>query len=261
MERKLALLIVEGGSDGTALTVPIRNYLVNNGNCCFFEYVVYSADITLHENGCNEINYDYENVVDRVSKAVDEYLNSDYNTNKYTIDDVGIVMTLSDLDACYCSNEQLVFGGPGCSTIVDCENKKVLCNDVIFMSKRNETKVSALGILSSEEKIKFSNKLLVPFHAFYCGTNLEHALYNDYSLHTFQEKMTLAREWASVYKKDHKAFYNAINEIPRISDDYKESWLEKKLFKVPFDRISNLKNMIDWIIEQSELLSGDEAKE
>ena len=49
IRRKIALLIVEGGSDAFALAVPVRNYLRNNGDGCAFEYVVYKTDITLQD--------------------------------------------------------------------------------------------------------------------------------------------------------------------------------------------------------------------
>ena len=48
MKRKLALLIVEGGSDAAALTVPLRNFLRKSEAGCAFECVVYHTDITLH---------------------------------------------------------------------------------------------------------------------------------------------------------------------------------------------------------------------
>ena len=254
MQKKLALLIVEGGSDAAALVVPIRNYLRNCADYCTFEYEVYMADITLHNYSSDIVVYDYENIMNRVSSAVDEFINSDQNSNKYQINDVGIIMTLSDLDCCYCGNESVVFGGLNCLTSIDIINKKIICNDVNFIRKRNEIKSLALGIMSTENKVILSNKVAVPFHAFYCGTNLEHTLYNDIAHHTMEEKTILAKLWASNYKKDHIKFYETISSLPSISSSYNESWNEKELAKNAFSRITNLKIMIDWVVDESKKL-------
>ena len=133
LRRKLALLIAEGGSDAAALSVPIQNYLRNNGDSCIFECVIYRTDITIQSNKNTGVLDNPTLVLDRVKEAVDEFINSSFNSNKYKHDDIGLVMTLSDLDCCYCDNNDIVFGGQNCLTAPDILNKKYQCNDVRFI--------------------------------------------------------------------------------------------------------------------------------
>ena len=249
--RKLALLITEGGSDASALSVPIQNYLRNNGGFCVFECIVYHTDITIHSKHNITQLADCCLVMDRVSEVVNEFLSSNQNSNKYTINDIGIVMTLSDLDCCYCDSEDVIFNGHNSLTVPDFVHKKYLCNDVQFIVQRNKIKVESLDILSHETMLKIADNHVVPFRAFYFNTNLEHALYGDTAYHTVDEKMMLAKRWASLYKKDWQGFYRALSMIPRLSDDFNESWDERKLIVASFERHSNIKLLIDWIQQMS----------
>jgi hypothetical protein len=204
--RKLALLITEGGSDASALSVPIQNYLRNNGSSCVFECVIYHTDITIHSQKDIRQLSDPCLVMDRVAESVEEFLSSSRNSNKYSIKDIGIVMTLSDIDCCFCDLKDIVFNGHSSLTAPDFINKRYLCNDAQFIVKRNKIKVDSFDILSHETKLKIRDNYVVPFRAFYFNVNLEHALYGDTQPHTLNEKMMLAKRWASLYKKDWQKY-------------------------------------------------------
>lgn len=246
-EKKLVLLITEGGSDAAALSVPLRRYFLEKQIARTFECVIYGTDISLHARKDPPLQSDPALVMERVVEAIEEFLGSQTNSNKYTLDDIGVVMTLSDLDCCYCREPDLEFGGPHCATYPDYQRKRLICNDVAFVSKRNEIKTDALGVLRNEEMIKLRDGKVVPFRAFYCSVNLEHSLYNDTLSRKPEEKMALAKQWASKYKQNANEFYLAVSSIPRLGDGYLESWDERELRKNPFSRLSNLKIMIDWL--------------
>ena len=250
MNRKVALLIVEGGSDAAALTVPFRNYLRKSEAGCVFECAVYKTDITLHNYDDQYTIGDPYCVENRVVEAVKEYLSSEYNSNKYHLEDIGIAMTLSDLDACYCKDDDLLFGGLECKTTINLLNKKLICNDINYMKDRNVRKTTALGILSTTTVLAINNHH-IPFRAFYCSINLEHALYNDLSIVSFEDKMNAARKWASKHKGDHELFYQSIQSIPLLSNEYDKTWDEKLLRNNPFGRYSNILLMIHWVVDES----------
>ena len=257
MDRKLALLIVEGGSDAVALTVPLRNFLRNSQASCVFECVIYQTDITLHNYRNPDTIEESYDVMERVIEAAKEYIQSDENSNKYRLSDIGLIMTLSDLDACYCKESDLVFSGTDCKTFVDVVNSVIKCNDVVFMKNRNNIKIDSFGIMSTTPFVIINNKQ-IPYRSFYFSVNLEHALYNDITIVDADDKMKAARKWASRFKNNHVAFYESVKSIPRLADTYDDSWAENALRKNPFGRFSNLLLMIDWIVEQSKQVSDDD---
>lgn len=263
MKRKLALLIVEGGSDAAALTVPLRNFLRKSEANCAFECVVYHTDITLHNHDDAEIIVESYDVIERVKAAVDEYILGEQNSNKYEKSDIGLILTLSDLDGCYCKECDVVFGGRNVKSTIDEDNKRIVCSNVPFLIRRNLTKVNALSILNSTDSVLIG-KNKIPFRAFYCSVNLEHVLHNDLLIVDPEEKIIRAKQWASKHKNDSNAFYQAIKEIPRLSDKYLQSWDEHNLRKKPFERLSNMGIMIDWLLEESKKQSdftGEKEKE
>ena len=249
--RKLAILVVEGSSDKFALSLPIRNYLSKNGINDVFECVVYGSDISIHEYADDKVSFDPSGVELRINDVLDDFINGPFNTNKYTFDDIGVVGCLSDLDACYCP-ESAVLPKTGCSKIeYDVINKRIYCNDVNFVLNRNNCKKDALQILAGINKVKINNEFYVPFKIFYCNLNLEHVLYNKLINFTQEEKEDRARNWAIDYRKDAEKFYEEICSFPSFSDDYCLSWNETELRKRAFDRLTNIKLLLDWLLEMS----------
>lgn len=250
--KKVLLLVVEGPTDKTTFEAPLNDLLISKGLDEKFFCAVYHTDFTTHKFGNpEEFMTDDDDVIENVKECVTNFLKSRENTNKFGLKDIVFVATLSDLDCCYCKADdvEVVPFNPTDEkkTRVDFVNKKFLCNDKPFILRRNIIKQNSLGILSSEGNIVIK-KHKMKFRAYYCSINLEHALYGNTNQLSEQEKEDMASEFRQNVREDLSLFEKQIDSIPIISNDYKESWNEIQLMAKPFERMSNIKLLIDILL-------------
>ena len=64
--RRIALLIVEGDSDSSALKLCIQNWLQSKGLAGALECEVYRSDFTIQDSGANFCDADPQRVMNRV---------------------------------------------------------------------------------------------------------------------------------------------------------------------------------------------------
>lgn len=252
MEKKIVLLICEGDSDKKSLQLLINEYLQYQNRSSQIGCEVFGCDFLFHEYEDPEHFAPPENVLQRVQDAIVAFLKKNRNTLRYQWSDILAVATLSDLDACYCSPNDVISGkGLTAETLqYDFQRKKILCNDVTFIRERNDWKKTALGILFTTDVITHPNyRKPVPFRAFYNNTNLEHVLNNNTRNNTQNEKMRLARTFVRQYRKKPEKFYSFLSSLPTLSPqgDYRATWNEYQLSKHAFDRLTNIRILIDWI--------------
>ena len=265
-EKNVFLLIVEGGSDKTALEGPINFYLRLKKLYGVLTCAVYHTDISTHAFGdFDNLMSDSYNVEENIKKCVKAFIDSPIdNPNKYELKNIVAVASLTDLDCCYCKDEDVVFkpfaDGDLKKTYPDYANKKLVCNDVTFIRKRNALKVASLGILSTQDIIVIDG-YKINYKAFYMSVNLEHALYNDKRQLTDFDKNNLAQEFRSNASNEDNSIFELLQTIPIISHNYHDSWDEKELMKHPFDRFSNIIILIDWLVSICESKMAKEDKE
>ncbi len=254
MEKKIVLVICEGDSDKKALQILINQYLADKHISTQIGCEVYGTDFLFHDlKNPNEFSA-ADKILERIKEAILDFLAQSKNKSRYKWSDILAVTTISDLDACYCDPKDVVSGNGIIETTTeyDCSRRKIFCNDVVFIRERNEWKKEALGILYTTDFILPNNyKIAVPFRAFYNNLNLEHSLYNDTNCNSEDQKNHLARTFVQNYRNKPIDFYKYISSIPSLSPkgDYKQSWNEYQLLKHAFDRLTNIKIMIDWIVD------------
>ena len=71
--RRIALLIVEGDFDRSALKLCIQNWLQSKGLAGVLECEVYRSDFTIQDPGANFCDADPQRVMNRVQEAIGDY--------------------------------------------------------------------------------------------------------------------------------------------------------------------------------------------
>ncbi len=234
MAKKLVLVICEGQSDKTALKQCINKLLEQKGVTAEIGCEVYGGDFLFHDFKNKEAFSDPLTVMDRIVASINDFIKKSQTSERYKWSDFIAVATLSDLDACYCKDDDILhndsFSTP--KTFYDFQNKKIITNDVSFIQKRNERKRNALGILFNESLVAPSpNKKFVPFRAFYFNTNLEHVFYQKEGVYDSDEKNNFARNFAKKYRNAPLEFLDFLQSLPTLSKngDYFTTWNEREL--------------------------------
>ena len=251
--KKVFLLIVEGSSDKIALATLFTDFVIDHKLNSSLEFAIYHTDISTHKyNDPDRLMSQNDDPIDNIKECIKGFIsNPKENKNKFTIEDIFAVSSLSDLDCCYCSEDDLVYerfpDDALKKTKVDFTNKKFVCNDITFIKNRNVLKTDSLAILSSETRFSI-DKHIILYKAFYNSVNLEHAFYGDTGNYTEDEKCDLANKFVDNNIEEMKALEDILSSTPRLADNYKDSWDEKILFKNAFERCSNLIFILDWLI-------------
>lgn len=243
--KKYVILICEGITDKTALSIGLNNYLKYKQINSKVKFKIYNGDITLNTNSNKD-------VISRISLKISDYINEISNQEKILLDDILAIGTISDLDACFINDDKIVYYD--CEkTIYDFNENIIKCKDVVSLRQRNYEKYNALLLMSSENKIKITFKnysKLIPYRAFYFNVNIEHALYNEV-VNDVNLKFKYSMDFSLECKNDKNKFYDTLSSIPTISTKYLESWNEIKLKMKPLDRLTNIICLIQWIEELS----------
>lgn len=255
-ERKLLLLVLEGGTDETAFSKALENLINSFDIGVKIRCKVCRHDITIsdEENNNNFTFAEATEVDERIKKSVKMFLDENH---LFTEKDIFAICSFHDLDACYCNNSALIHHQN--DVTYDLENKLVLCKDVLHMQERNEIKRVALDILIFTETLIIKNRR-IPYKPFYYSINLEHLLANDPNVLTLDEKKAIAQSFRFKHYKDPKRFLDFLSQANKLSDGAVASWDEKFLYKHPFDRYSNLIDILGFIICCAEKASSHPGK-
>lgn len=240
---KVFLLIVEGPSDARTLENGIRETLRKKYKNCSTKVLIAHKDVTI-SNKQNKIVYSNEIIKD-IHDFVEEFLKQPYL--KLKTSDLLSIGLITDLDACYADKNVFKENKNLGKTFYDLENNVCYCKNINTFLRFRDSKRNNLNKLSATKAIVF-NKREVPFHIFYFGINLEHALYNKPNC-TDLEKEQLSEIFDVEYGEGGDLFLDRLKKIPLISATYKESWSESKLQEKYFDQLANLTSLFDWVNE------------
>ncbi len=242
-KNKVVLLIVEGPSDARTLENGIRETIRKRHKNCSMKVLVAHKDATFM-NKQNKVVYSTE-IIKNIHDFVEGFLKQPYL--KLKTSDLLSIGLITDLDGCYGDKSVFIENKNIAKAYYDLEKNVCYCKNInAFLSSRN-LKRSNLNKLSGTKTILFSKKE-IPFHIFYFGINLEHALYNKPNC-TDSEKEQLSNKFDVEYGGGGDLFLNRLKEIPLISTVYKESWSENKLKENYFAQLSNLISFFEWIGE------------
>lgn len=261
-EGKIALIIVEGSSDQHAFKKCLDAYFKNVKNDLNIDCEVYKTDIRLHEFQKEDIvpvdNIYIDDLKKRISDSVKGFFN-DHKSYSLTEKDLIAIAVLTDLDACYCKPSDVVS--------IPSENRKYLLDtrqinakNVPHMLEVNRWKKEANEMLNSIENIDIDGTLL-PFRCFYQSINLEHITSNNPNIDDEDIKDDNARDFRKEYKNNLDGFKALLDSLSVIGDDYASSWNSNSLQEKSFEKMTNIKYFIDWILEISANTSFDNSSE
>ena len=254
-EKKIALIIVEGGSDRYAFQKCINNYLSSLSSQANIECEVYDTDIRIHDFRSEKIiptdDIDEEDIKKRICESITNFLAEQKGTY-INIKDIVAVAILCDLDACYCKDSDIV-SIPSNTDKYDLANKKFNAKDVPFQSDLNRWKRDSHELLLNSVKTIIykdadNNKTILPIKCFYQSINLEHITSNDPNILDEDLKSIKAKDFRNSYKNKPSDFYSLINSLSLIGYDYETSWNRIDLENKSFERMANIKYLIDWIV-------------
>ena len=246
-KRQVVLFITEGSSDDAALTLPLRALFAEEGLSDQIECAVFGTDPLIHEyrDGGNPALADEYKVIERIKDCIKDFLA--IQAGKIGEEDIACVAVLSDLDACYCNDDSVVFRRDK-DIEYDLESRVIRCKNKPYITERNAKKRDALGILISDQFIQVGGRRkAVPLGVFYMNINLECALYHDNNPHTEEEKQQLARVFRAKYKHDAAGFRELLSTVNLEAASYENSLSDPYLHRHAFDRMSNLLNVTNWI--------------
>ena len=92
------------------------------------------------------------------------------------------------------------------------------------------------------------------------SVHLEHALMNDTSEHTLEEKGEMARDFRAKYIHCPTEFIHLLDDISIHGTDHPSSWNHKTLKENAFARASNLFHIIQWFKELAVILKDRDSK-
>ena len=93
-----------------------------------------------------------------------------------------------------------------------------------------------------------NNKTILPIKCFYQSINLEHITSNDPNILDEDLKSIKAKDFRNYFKNKPSDFYSLINSLSLIGYDYETSWNRIDLENKSFERMANIKYLIDWIV-------------
>lgn len=249
--KRYVLIIVEGKTDKKSLYLGIKNYLEKKGALSKVGFDVFDGDFTILDQNQNRI--DPGMVEENIRESLRSYFRNP--ANAITPDDVIAVATISDLDAAYCQ-DSCIAHDPNLGALSEEDSHPyydlsipcLYCKDVPFLIQRNKDKREAFLSLNDmvEDGLHFEGHHY-PFRPYYFGITLEHVLH-DKIVYDQDEKGRLAAEFRS-YCKDPYYLFNALSSLPIAALNYESSWDAACLRKHPFSRISNVRFLLDWILD------------
>ena len=200
--RKVILVIVEGPSDETALSVLHKLYDEQR-----VHIEITHGDIT------TRCGVGPQNVV----KKVNEYVKKAMDYGGFRRTDFLRIIHITDTDGVYVADDK-VFLDPGRDK-VRYEPDGIYTKSPSDIARRNECKRRNLLVLRSCGTIQ-----TIPYRIYYMSCNLDHVLFDSRNL-SDDEKENLSYAFAEQYRSDTDGFVRFICESEfSVNGDYRESW-------------------------------------
>lgn len=223
--KKVILFVVEGPSEELALgRILTRIYQASSLDSRL--HVTHGDVLTAWRfKGIPDDEINPTELADRVKETVLEYLEKP--SSKIRWSDLAKIVQITDTDGAFARAEEV--GIP------------------LNLGYRNARKSKVAKALVNKGHLTYK-KCEVPYRIYYFSQNLEHALYDDPSNHTDDEKIYLARDFARKFGGSIPDFYQLLEEILP-TKGYRESWEFIMRDKNSLRRYSNLRIELPDVVE------------
>ena len=241
--KKIILFVVEGPTDRTTLENAFRNAFRIRHRHADVKIKVVHGDYTLKNASGKLISP--SSILEETTRFVTEYLRVLKETDGVRPSDILAIAQITDLDASFADSSCFVYDSQSERVCYDVDQRLVCSNHIDDIFELRQGKRVNMLKLYSHANVKVS-KISLPYHLFYFGINLEHALYGKPNC-TDNEKMDLSESFDDQYGDDYEGFMSKIQSIASIDGNYYASWSEDKLESSAFLPISNISCIFDWI--------------
>ena len=237
---KYLLVVVEGKTDRTtfenALRALVKKYCSNKD----LEIDVVNGDtLVMDENG-NIIPYNQEE--ETVSKQIGKTIKKLH----LKASDIVAVAMLTDLDACFASEEFFVEDASRNKAFYDQETNKCLRKNIAELKTIRQSKYKVVRKMHNKSHISIDGNQ-IKYRLFYLNVDLEWVFYQLLNC-TKLEKIQLSDDFDSMYGGDLDKFEAFICALPSVGSDFTSSWepiINRTI--APMDILTNIKYLLDWI--------------
>lgn len=232
MDKKIIIIITEGQTDKTALSLGLNSLFRDQR--IQFEFVVTGGDIT------SDYHSSPKNVLGKISFKVKKYM------DLYSLcpEDLLLVAQITDADGAFISEEAVEENEDYSKTHYDSD--RIITAKPVQIIKRNERKKANISKLVQEQHITIG-RVKIPYRIFYMSANLDHVLCNNANL-SKEEKIQTARAFQEQYgnfpEKFKEFFFSFLSTV---SEDYLSSWDYIQTGRHSLERISNLGILISHV--------------
>lgn len=222
--RSAKIIIVEGPSDNTSLSVYLSRYF-DKKNIEFIE---------LHSNILSQEYKKPNNIIINLNNVIEEYLENNRYIKLTYIDEI---IQIVDTDGMFIEDSKVIEDNTAILNQYTLDN--VFTDNAKKIRGLNKIKTINIDNLLSKKDITI-RKYKIPYSVYYMSRNLEHVLHNKIDNLSDDEKKLLAFQFANKYK-NILDFVNFIkNSSFSINCGYKEGWSFIREDANSLKRFSNL---------------------
>lgn len=226
-ENKLILVLVEGKSDQTALSL-IEKFCENNK----VQIYITKGDIT------SDFKTTYSNCENVLKDFIKKFIN-EYGLEKK---DILQVIHIIDTDGAFIPDSNIILNNNADSTLYYLDH--IETNNVKKIIDRNNKKISIISKLCSISKI-----YKIDYKIFYMSCNLDHVIHNEINIADASDKVKKAFEFREKFLDDKQGFINFFNSSSfTVKRNYEDSWEFIKQGLNSLNRYSNVFLFIDEIL-------------
>ena len=222
--RRAKIVIVEGPSDNTALSVYLSRYF-DEKNIEFIE---------LHSNILSERYKKPNNIITDLNNIIDVFLENNRYIKLTYIDEI---IQIVDTDGMFIEDSKVIEDNSAAINQYTLDN--VYTDNVERIRTLNKIKTGNMEILLSKNDITIK-KHKIPYSVYYMSRNLEHVLRNRMDNVSDDDKKKLAFQFANKYKNVLDFVHFIKNSSFSVNDEYKKSWSFIKEDTDSLKRFSNL---------------------
>ena len=229
--KKIALFLVEGSTDSTALGLVISRLLKD-------------TDVRFHVlNG--DICYRFRIAEDNAAKSVMRAVNGFLQRYRLKKSDLFCIVHIIDTDGAFIPTERVIRGGTENAHYKDTFIETLSVDSI---RSRNELKTAAAQALC-----KLSDVENVPYAFYYFSRNIEHVLHDRSDSLSSREKRIFSEKFETLYA-DHPLGFLELLRSPEVAvrGSYRKTW--EYIFRNTnsLKRGCNLALFFDWYEKQKE---------
>lgn len=222
--KKVCLFIVEGVSDESALSLPLKNFIERNRELRFFQT---DGDLTTRDH------ISPNTILNEVGDVVERFLRQQH----IRISDLARVVQIVDMDGCFIPDSLIheLIPEDGSVNVVYGPSE-IRARHISEIQNRNHQKQGNILKICYRKTIKGR----VPYSVYYFSCNMDHVTGGNANM-PYEEKVNQADAFAAKYMNDPAGFTAFFESVfPSVERDYKESWEFQKEGTHSLERFSNL---------------------